>query len=116
MKDTEHYKEKLLKEEELLTNELSAIGRMVDEVTGVWEVSSEETMPDADDNVLADKFEDYEEKSSELKTLQPRLKDIKEALTKIEEGRYGLCETCGEGIETDRLEANPAARTCKEHM
>ena len=41
---------------------------------------------------------------------------VDEALEKIEKGTYGICETGGEKIEEDRLEANPSARTCKAHM
>jgi RNA polymerase-binding transcription factor DksA len=50
--------------------------------------------------------------------LELRLKDINDALNKIEraDGSYGKCETSGEMIEEDRLMANPAARTCKLHM
>jgi RNA polymerase-binding transcription factor DksA len=45
------------------------------------------------------------------------LNDVKGALTKIAEGKFGMCETGGDHpIEADRLAANPAARTCKEHM
>ena len=31
-------------------------------------------------------------------------------------GTYGSCEISGEAIEVERLEANPAARTCKAHI
>ena len=34
----------------------------------------------------------------------------------IAAGTYGTCEVSGEQIEEDRLEADPAARTCKAHM
>jgi RNA polymerase-binding transcription factor DksA len=34
----------------------------------------------------------------------------------MDSGSYGKCEVCGKAIEADRLEANPAAPTCKEHM
>ena len=36
---------------------------------------------------------------------------------KIEDGSYGTCETGNDHpIEKERLDANPAARTCKAHM
>ena len=35
--------------------------------------------------------------------------DIDAALAKLETGTYGFCETCGEQIRSDRLEALPAA-------
>ena len=42
--------------------------------------------------------------------------EIDAALEKMEKGTYGICEVCNKPIEEDRLEANPAAKTCKEHM
>lgn len=38
--------------------------------------------------------------------------DVRAALTRLEEGRYGLCERCGRPIPPERLEARPTARTC----
>jgi len=40
------------------------------------------------------------------------LKKIEEALTRIEAGEFGECETCGEDIEVRRLEARPTATLC----
>ena len=39
-----------------------------------------------------------------------------DALERIEKGTYGICEVGNEEIEEDRLNANPAARTCKAHL
>lgn len=47
------------------------------------------------------------------------LKDIDNALDKIKNGTYGICEDCEEKIHEKRLEANPVARyciTCKRMM
>lgn len=38
--------------------------------------------------------------------------DIDTALVKLAAGTYGLCESCGEQIGSDRLEALPAASLC----
>jgi RNA polymerase-binding transcription factor DksA len=65
---------------------------------------------------LADKAENYEERTAMLNTLEARLVDVNLALQKISDGNYGKCEVSGEMIEEDRLMANPAARTCKAHM
>ena len=65
---------------------------------------------------VAEKFEDEEERTATSETLSERLKDVNDALTKIASGTYGACEINGEPIEADRLEANPAARTCKKHL
>ncbi len=40
------------------------------------------------------------------------LKEIEEALTRIEEDRFGVCETCYKPITKARLEAIPYARLC----
>jgi RNA polymerase-binding protein DksA len=46
--------------------------------------------------------------SQELK----RLKLIESALTRIQQGKYGLCIKCGKRIPQDRLEAIPYALMC----
>jgi DnaK suppressor protein len=39
---------------------------------------------------------------------------LQEALTRLEEGTYGICERCGREIGAQRLEAVPEARLCIE--
>jgi RNA polymerase-binding protein DksA len=46
--------------------------------------------------------------SQELK----RLKLIDSALTRVQQGKYGLCVKCGKRIPQDRLEAIPYALMC----
>ncbi|MDR2446569.1 MAG: TraR/DksA family transcriptional regulator [Treponema sp.] len=41
-----------------------------------------------------------------------RLKLIDSALTRIQQGKYGLCIRCGKRIPRDRLEAIPYALMC----
>jgi RNA polymerase-binding protein DksA len=43
-----------------------------------------------------------------------RLKLIDSALTRIQQGKYGLCIKCGKRIPADRLEAIPYALMCIE--
>lgn len=43
---------------------------------------------------------------------QDELRAIDEALTRIEEGTYGLCETCSKVIPAERLRIVPYARLC----
>jgi DnaK suppressor protein len=53
--------------------------------------------------------------SLRIKDRESRLiKKIKSALDRIEEGTYGICETCEEGISFDRLKARPVAMHCIE--
>jgi DnaK suppressor protein len=43
-----------------------------------------------------------------------RLGAIEDALARIREERFGICEECGQPISRARLEAVPWARHCKE--
>jgi DnaK suppressor protein len=45
-------------------------------------------------------------------TLSETLQDINAALSKIDAGTYGRCESCGGEISEARLEAMPMARLC----
>lgn len=40
------------------------------------------------------------------------LKKIRQSLEDIENGRYGVCEECGENIAIARLKARPVAKRC----
>ncbi|QKF72410.1 DnaK suppressor protein [Aliarcobacter faecis] len=42
------------------------------------------------------------------------LKQIEEALKKIKEGTYGICDMCGINIPIGRLKAKPFAKFCTE--
>jgi RNA polymerase-binding transcription factor DksA len=65
---------------------------------------------------MADRFEDFEARSSMMRTLEPRLNNILKALRNLNKDSFGTCEVCKKDIEQARLEANPAARTCKKHL
>ncbi len=47
--------------------------------------------------------------------LRSELAEVERALQKLDDGTYGLCETCGQPIAPARLEAMPAARFCIDH-
>ncbi len=57
---------------------------------------------------------DFEKNLSLEKTLEISLFNVNKALKKIEEGNYGLCETCGKPIDPKRLEAFPSATACMD--
>lgn len=44
--------------------------------------------------------------------LQDALDEVEAAITRLAEGTYGRCESCGKPIGPARLEAKPAARRC----
>jgi len=115
--DVNYFKEKLEEDLALVEQELNEIGRKNPDNKDDWEAEPADMNTDsADPNETADNIEEFEENTAVLKELEVRYNDIKDALTKIKNGNYGLCEISGEPIEEERLIANPAARTCKEHM
>jgi len=46
------------------------------------------------------------------KQVRNHLAEVGHALRKFEEGTYGLCDSCGQPIARDRLEALPQASLC----
>ena len=91
--DKKKIKEKLEKERDVLLEEVRDMGKLNPET-----------------------FADYEEKSSMIRDLGARLNNILRAIKGINRESFGKCEVCKKNIEMARLEANPAARTCKEHL
>ena len=47
-----------------------------------------------------------------LEQAQEQIAAIDAALGRLAEGRYGVCDRCGQPIGEDRLAARPAALTC----
>lgn len=115
--DYEHFKNRLEAEKKLLEKELEEVGRRNPDNLSDWEAEPTETdISQADDNVLADKIEGYEENRAIVNTLETRYNDVKKSLNKIKNNTYGICQVCGEEISAERLEANPSAQTCRKHM
>ncbi len=82
---------------------------------GGWTGSSESVGEEADPIDVADNIEELSINVPLVGEMQTRKKEVEEALQRIEKGLYGTCEVCQEPIPFDRLEANPAAKTCVEH-
>jgi len=60
---------------------------------------------------------------AEAVTLQPEARDyqallseVDAALARMEAGTFGLCETCHDPIEADRLASDPLLRRCIDHL
>lgn len=116
MLDKNKIKEKLEKERDMLVKELQGMGKFNTE-TGEWEATPEATdFPESDQNLTADRFEKFESESVMLNTLQQRWSNITKAIKNINRDSFGKCEVCKKDIEAARMQANPAARTCKKHL
>ncbi len=113
------FKSKLEAEAMEIESELSKIAKKDPTQEENWDATPGgiDTMnPLADANEAADQIEELEENKMVTDALEIRHRQIKMALAKMDAGTYGTCEISGEPIEEERLQANPAARTCKEHM
>ena len=60
----------------------------------------------------AEEVETYENLLAIEYALESRLKEVNEALEKINSNNYGRCDVCKKNIEIGRLKANPAAKSC----
>lgn len=113
----QHFKEKLEEEKKLLEKELSGVGRVSPTNKEDWEPTPGDfNNGTADPNEVADRVEEYEARTAIEAPLENNLNDVKRALERIKAGTYGLCKIDNVQIENERLEANPAAETCKVHI
>jgi DnaK suppressor protein len=110
-KDIGHFRKRLMEERRNVLDELewvesNYIGSSQRESSG--EVSGHATH-------LADMATDTNEMDKAYiigNTTGKALEDIDEALEKLGKGIYGTCESCGQPIARERLEAVPHARLC----
>jgi RNA polymerase-binding transcription factor DksA len=116
MLDKKKIKEKLENERDILLGQIRDIGTLNPE-TNEWEATPEElNSRESDQNDMADRFEDFEARSIMIKALESRLNNILSSLKGLNRESFGRCEVCKKDIEMDRMEANPAAKTCKKHL
>lgn len=101
-------KEKLLEEKGRLEKDLSRFAKPTGAI-GSYETQIDDMGTDPDEN--ASEVEEYVDNLALEQTLEAQLKDVNDALTKMDAGTYGICEETGKEISLERLEAYPGART-----
>ncbi|MER3429340.1 MAG: RNA polymerase-binding protein DksA [Pyrinomonas sp.] len=99
----EHFKRKLLAERE---RHLAHINDNQQDARQMAE--ADDGVKDAADMSLLDVNQEIEYRLSERES--QLVAEIEEALRRIAEGTYGICERCGKPIDERRLEALPTAR------
>lgn len=115
--DIQYFKNLLETEKIKLESELGTVAHKNLRTPGDWEaVNDLEDGDRADEGEVALGIETLENNTAIVAQLETRLAEVVLALDTIEHGTYGICTVCDEPIEEDRLEANPAAATCKLHM
>lgn len=61
-----------------------------------------------------DKSEAFSNQLSIAQDLKNRLDEIDVALSKIQSGKYGVCEKCGKPIAKKFLDSDPGTRLCED--
>lgn len=88
-----------------------------------------EQLEEIEDSVRIDRWEDAradlvdagsaaaerQQSALEAGEFRERLTSVEDALRRIDDGEYGVCEICDEKIPTERLEVLPATARCVEH-
>lgn len=94
---------------ELLTQQLNELLSAAEKTVGSL-VQSGEWAADPLDQAAMETTRSY---TLRLRDRESHLiKKIKEALLKIEDGSFGICEACGEDIALSRLKARPVTSYC----
>ncbi len=99
----EYFKKRLEEDRERI---LQNIGEINDELAAI---AAEDEIDDIED--LAELRIENDRDREILRILMGELKDVNDALKRIETGKYGVDEKSGKKIPLNRLLANPAARS-----
>lgn len=103
-KDIEYFKELLSNRLEELLNQAG------DTVSGM--TAPKENFPDPTDRAALEADRNF---MLRIRDREHKLiKKIKKALERIENGTFGICESCGEDISIKRLKARPVTSQCIE--
>jgi DnaK suppressor protein len=100
---------RLLADRERAADHLAALMRDHDGIVEASESSNADDEHDPEGATIA--FE-REQIAALLSQSRSSLGDLDRALARVEDGSYGICQTCGQPIAPERLEARPAATTC----
>lgn len=93
----------LAKKEEIADEAGKTLSEMTDQTSNV---------PDPNDRASIESGRSFELRIRDRE--RKLLAKIDEAITRIDDGSYGICEDCGEEIGMKRLEARPVTMLCIE--
>ncbi len=117
----EEFKKLLIAERERLTAGLSAFAARDPNMRDDWDTrypagTETASLSHAAQEEQADIREEYESELAQEHSMELRLREIREALERIEKNTYGRCRSCQEEIPENRLRANPAAAYDMAHQ
>jgi RNA polymerase-binding protein DksA len=103
-------KNKLIEEKERLEKELGGFTKQNIHNKTDYKAKFPNLGSESDEN--AKEVQGFEVNLNMENTLEKELRDVNNALKRIDEGKYGHCYNCNEEIPEARLEARPTASTC----
>ena len=95
-----------------LEGELGRFATKDPNVEGDWD-SKYPRVPEGNLEEAADEVSEYTTRIHVEHSLELSLKEITDALKRIEDGTYGTCSNCNKPISAERLKISPEAKTCK---
>jgi DnaK suppressor protein len=98
----ERFRKQLIQKREEILNEA---GRTLSDMT-----DQNENIPDPNDRATVESGRSFELRIRDRE--RKLLSKIEEALQRVDDGGYGICEDCGEEIGLKRLEARPVTTLC----
>lgn len=107
----------LLKEKKRLQEQLAQISNQNPKNIADYDVKFQNLGDKEDEN--AEEVDQYSTNLTLERTLEGLLRDVSNALLRIEKGTYGICKYCGKEIEEKRLQARPESSShvdCKKTL
>jgi RNA polymerase-binding transcription factor DksA len=104
------YVREILESERVTT--LARIRAMAEEFEGIVDSAAESNNDDEHDPEGSTIAFERAQLAALLDEARSMLSDLDRALTKLADGKFGLCEHCGAEIEPERLLALPTTRLC----
>lgn len=109
----EELKNQLQKKKEQLEAQLSSFATKDPNLKDDWDTKYPR-VPEGNIEEAADEVEEYSTKLNVEFSLETQLKEVNDALGRIEKGTYGVCAKCGKPIVPERLKVSPEARLCEQ--
>jgi RNA polymerase-binding protein DksA len=106
----EKIKTSLLKEKSELEKELAGFAKKDDKIKDNYRSDFPEFGDSEEDNAL--EVAAYSDQLSIEHTLETKLRDLNKALKSIADGKYGICQHCGNPIQEQRLLVRPTSTSC----
>jgi len=112
MKNPDYYKKKLLDLKQELESQIDTLNKRGSDALkeSVGELSSYDNHPSDLGNETFEREKDLGIRDN----ARIMLIKVNNALKKLEEGNYGICESCGKKIEEERLEIIPYTTLCAD--